>query len=253
LIDLGCLKISDLCYHQLQVIGSSKLDPVLKNSWEYYSGGSYGLNVYSKAALMLLTLEKYLGEDAMAKAMKAYFEKWKFRHPTSQDFRAVVEEVSGENLAWFFDQFLSSPDKLDYAVGDVQSREVPEPEGKLEGLSGLEPAQEKKKAVAKETLYKNEVVVERKGELIFPQEILVVFANGEKVREEWDGRERWKRFVYYRPDKLKMVQLDPEGKMVLDVNCANNSRLLEPKKNLARKWGLAAMSYFQHFVSLLFF
>jgi len=31
----------------------------------------------------------------MSKIMRTYFERWKFKHPTSRDFVAVVEEVSG--------------------------------------------------------------------------------------------------------------------------------------------------------------
>jgi len=109
------------------------LDPVVKKSWEFYSRGSYGLNVYQKAGVTLLTLENYLGEDVMSRVMKAFYEKWKFAHPKTDDFVAVAEEVSGQDLDWFFDQFLHSPDKLDYAVRSLRSREIKEPEGIFNG------------------------------------------------------------------------------------------------------------------------
>ena len=69
----------------------------------------------------------------MGRVMKTYYERWKFRHPPSEDFFAVAEEVSGRDLDWFFDQFFKSPDKLDYAVSVVRSKRD---QGGLIGLIG---------------------------------------------------------------------------------------------------------------------
>jgi len=247
------VKISDLVFHRLRIIASSRMDPILKNSWDYYSGATYGINVYSKAAFMLLTLENYLGEDVMSEIMKTFYERWKFKHPTSQDFIALAEEVSGRDLGWFFDQFLSSPDKLDYAIGKLRSREVKEPEGILEGEQGLFEETEREEAQAQEKKYRNEVVVVRKGELIFPQEILITFEEGEEIREEWDGKERWKRFVYLRPYRLKSAQVDPDNKVLLDNNFLNNSRVLKPKKISPLKCALDLMFKFQAFLAFVSF
>jgi hypothetical protein len=271
MIDCGGLKISDLVYQRAPVIGSSRLDPILKNSWEFYSGGSYATNTYAKAALMLLTLENYLGEDVMSDIMRTYFERWKFKHPTSEDFVAVAEEVSGQDLSWFFDQFLNSPDKLDYAIGRIRSQEVKDPEGifddetRAEGQEAELDEQEEKgegdqergnRGVDdqdKEKIYRNEVVVLRKGELIFPQEILIRFEEGEEVMEKWDGKERWKRYVYFRPYKLESAQVDPEYKILLDINFTNNSRLMKPNKLPVWKHALRLMFQFQNILSLFSF
>ena len=127
MLDLWGLKIGDWVYARSTVMATSKLDPIMKKSWEFYSGGSYGANVYSKAAVTLLTLEGYLGKEMMADIMKTYFQRWKFKHPKSKDFFAVAEEVSGQDLDWFFDQFFNSPDKLDYSVGALSSLEIKRP------------------------------------------------------------------------------------------------------------------------------
>jgi len=247
------VKISDLVFHRLRVIASSRLDPILKNSWEYFNGATYGINVYSKAAFMLLTLENYLGEDVMSEIMKTFYEKWKFKHPTSQDFIAVAEEISGQDLSWFFDQFLHSPDKLDYAIGRLRSWEIEKPEGILEGEQGIFEESQKEEVPEQEKMYQNEVVVVRKGELIFPQEILITFEEGEEIREEWDGKERWKRFVYTRPYQLKSAQVDPDNKVLLDDNFLNNSRVLKPKKISPLKCALDLMFNFQAFLSFVSF
>jgi hypothetical protein len=248
MIDLGWLKISDSLMGRTQVIASSRMDPVVKNSWEFYSGGNYGMNVYQKAALTLLTLENYLGEDVMAQVMKSYFDRWKFRHPKTDDFIAVAEEVSGQDLTWFFDQFLHSSDQLDYAIGRLRSREIKEPEGIFQGQLRAAPED---KADDREKVYKNEVVVVRKGELVFPQEILIVFEDGEEVREVWDGKDRWTRFTYTKPVKLRSAQLDPENKILLDFNHLNNSMTRKPDKLVTLKYALNMMLKFQKLLTVI--
>jgi hypothetical protein len=257
MVDLGAVKISDLVLARSTVMGVSRLDPIIKNSWDFYSGGSYSANVYQKAAVTLLTLEGYLGQDVMAEVMKAYFERWKFKHPRSEDFFAVAEEVSGRDLDWFFDQFFRSPDKLDYAVGTIRSTEIKVPRGEFGsagtgGEQGLDDAKKGEDTGAIK-LYKNEVTIVRKGELVFPQEILVAFEDGEEIRETWDGKDRWMRFEYVRPTKLKMARIDPENKVPLDVDQMNNSRLMEPEKTPLLRHALGAMLAFQKFLTFMSF
>ena len=136
MIDLCGLKIGDIIFQRLRVIGSGRLDPILQDSWKYVSGSSYGTNVYAKAALMMLTLERWLGEDVMARVMKAYYERWKFRHPASEDFVRVAEEESGRDLGWFFGQVLRTPGRLDYAVSELSADEIDETRGLFDDGKG---------------------------------------------------------------------------------------------------------------------
>jgi hypothetical protein len=256
MIDLGGVRIGDVTFQRLRVIGSGRFDPVLKESWSYVSGASYAGNVYAKAALMMLTLERWLGEDVMARIMRTYYERWKFRHPTSEAFVRVAEEVSGRTLGWFFDQALHSPDRLDYAVSELTSREVNEPRGIFDEKGAGPVADEKagkgaKAAAAKSKTYRNVVVVARYGEWVFPQEILVTFADGRKVRENWDGKDRWKRFVYEIPVKVVSAEVDPDRKLVLDVNLLNNSMTLEPDRAPVRKASLGLLRWLQGLLSLV--
>lgn len=254
MISLGGLRVGEIPYQRLSVIGSGRFDPIVKKSWEYISGSSYSLNVYAKAALMMMTLERWLGEDVMSRVMRTYYERWKFRHPTSRDFVEVAEEVSGQNLAWFFDQVLYSAGKLDYGISDLRAEEVNAPDGVFDGPApGPKPAKPEKavNAAAAPKLFRNEVVVARFGEWVFPQEILIMFADGEKVRETWDGRDRWKRFVYVKPIKVVSAEVDPDHKLVLDVNYSNNSMALEPPRAPVLKYALGFVEWFQGLLSLL--
>jgi len=251
LIHLGRIKISDFSYQRFQLVASGKMDPVIKNSWDYLNGGSYSLNSYAKGGFVLLMLENILGEEVMSRVMKTYFERWQFKHPRTADFIAVAEEVSGRDLDWFFGPFLNSPDKLDYAVGSLRCREVPEPQG----IFG-DPTEESAAAVEAdeaEKIFRSEVVVVRQGEIVFPQQIQVVFENGEEITENWEGRERWKRFVYRRTNRVVSAQIDPENKIVLDNNLLNNSRTLKENKTPGFKYGLGLMFTFQELLSFLSF
>jgi len=250
MVDLFGIKIGDFHQQRMSVMGSSPLDPILKKSWEFYSGGSYGANSYAKAAFVLLTLENYLGDEIMSRVMKTYFERWRFRHPKTQDFIDVAEEVSGQDLDWFFNQFLKTPGTLDYAVSQVRSEEVSEPKGIFDKGEILPKGGEERQE-PEEKNYKNTVTVVRKGEWKFPQDILITFEDGEEIRETWNGQDRWERFVYHKPVKLKSAVIDPDNKAVLDINYLNNSRLLEPEKAPVKKYSLSLMLFFQKILSFI--
>ena len=78
-----------------------------------FSSANYGGVMYQKTGLVFHYLKAYLGDSLFDACMQAYFERWKFRHPQPEDFRAVLEEVSNQELGWLFD-------------GLIDSRKVPE-------------------------------------------------------------------------------------------------------------------------------
>jgi aminopeptidase N len=71
--------------------------------------------------LTLGTLERFVGEDVMSRIMRTYAERWKFDHPSSQDFFQIVNEVSAQNFSWFFDQFFRGTKTLDYELASAES------------------------------------------------------------------------------------------------------------------------------------
>ncbi len=81
----------------------------------------------------------------------------------------------------------------------------------------------------------------------------MTFEDGEEVRESWDGRDRWKRFSYRRPVKLKSARLDPENKILLDVNFFNNSKVMKPDRVSPLKYALGLALKFQEFLTGLSF
>jgi hypothetical protein len=69
-----------------------------------------------------------------------------------------------------------------------------------------------------------------------PVEVQFLFADGVIYRERWDGRAPYRGYRFVRPAPLSEVRIDPEGKIVLDPDPANNGRLREPDTRLARDW-----------------
>ncbi len=201
------------------------LDPIAQKAYDYYSGNSYAGITYGKTASVLLTLEGIVGEDTMAKAMHTYFMKYRFTHPTKEDFLKTIEEVSGKNLRWYFDQAIYGSQVMDYKVLRIESYPV--------------NWYEKKKSVFekedKNAVYRSFVWIQRRGDFVMPVEVEVRFNNGEKIREHRDGVSRWTKFTYEKKAKVESAELDPDHKIQIDRDDFNNSYTAEPHGKAARK------------------
>src|ERR1700691_527921 len=106
---------------RLSYITEPDLDPMAENAYSYFNSRSYGGITYGKTASVLLTLEGIVGEDTMAKAMQTYFMKYRFTHPVKEDFLKTIEEVSGKDLRWYFNQAVYGSQVMDYSVLNIDS------------------------------------------------------------------------------------------------------------------------------------
>ena len=80
---------------------------------------------YRKPGAVLLALrDNVIGRDAMDRAIREYVRRWGFKHPTPADFFRTVENVSGEDLSWFWRAFFYATDVLDIAVDGVSMRQT---------------------------------------------------------------------------------------------------------------------------------
>ena len=196
--------------------------PWRKSGWQYADFNSYGGITYGKTALILLTLESVIGEDTMRQAMHTYFMRYRFTHPTKEDFLKTIEEVSGKDLRWYFNQAVYGTQVLDYEVLKINSTPVDWYKENLKEKKG-------------ETEYISNVWIHRKGEFVMPVDVEIKFDNGDKVREHWDGQDRWVRYAYQKKAKVESVEVDPDHKIHFDRNNFNNSRTAEANGAPARK------------------
>ena len=92
-------------------------------TWRYWPGTG-GIISYNKTALWLHTLERHLGWPVLQRILATYFERWAFRHPGPEDFFRIVNEVSGRDMTWFFDQVYRSSNVFDYGVQTLSTTPV---------------------------------------------------------------------------------------------------------------------------------
>ena len=204
---------------------------------------------YSKTALWLHTLERHLGWETLQKIMATFFQRAQFRHPEPAEFFSVANEVSGQDLTWFFDQVYRSSTVFDYGIQEFSSKPAT--------ARGFFDRDDLPTYVAEtdSSQFETSVVVRRYDEAVFPVDVLVVFDDEHEARERWDGRARWKRFTYVRGARATRAIVDPERVLLLDVNYTNNSRSLAPQGDrAATKWMLRWLTWLQNlFMTYAFF
>lgn len=214
---------------------NAKRDTVVKPAWTYKRGG-YGVFAYNKPGIIMTTLENILGEELMKRVMRTYFERFKFKHPTTRDFIATVNEVTGRDFSPFFNQFLYSTVALDYAV---QALIIGESDDEPDGVT------DDKSATGN---FKSKVIFERKEEAVAPMDILIKFSDGTEFRDVWDGVARYKVYEFDKPQKAVAAYIDSENKYLLDVNRNNNALTTKPQTVGFWKWALNILFWLQNFL-----
>ncbi|MGO4906134.1 M1 family metallopeptidase [Flavobacterium sp. W20_MBD1_R3] len=100
------------------------LEPIMSNSETIVQFGS---NAYGKPATGLNILrETIMGRELFDHAFKVYANRWKFKHPTPEDFFRTMEDASAVDLDWFFRGWFYSTDFVDIGVKEVKQYYVSE-------------------------------------------------------------------------------------------------------------------------------
>lgn len=225
--------LGDSSMQRLSYLLAPAFDPVTRKAWQFRNSTSYGCITYGKTATLLATLQGMIGQETMDEAMRTYFQRFRFKHPTTEDFLRTIEQVAvargkatattqdgpppltitgmlddtsvpavNSSLRPFLDQAVYGTQVMDYSIDGVTS----------------EPASDNDKK-----LVHSIVNLRRKGDFILPVTMEVVFDDGTRLREHWDGVDRWTRFNYTRNAKIVSVELDPDHVVPLDRNLFNNS------------------------------
>jgi hypothetical protein len=100
------------------------LEPIMSNSESIIQ---FGNNAYGKPATALNILrETIMGRELFDYAFKVYANRWKFKHPTPEDFFRTMEDASAVDLDWFFRGWFYSTDFVDIGINDVKQYYVSE-------------------------------------------------------------------------------------------------------------------------------
>ena len=89
------------------------------------------------------------------------------------------------------------------------------------------------------------------GEVVFPIEILVKFEDGEKILENWDGKDRYIVYEYESEKKVISAEVDPDRKIWLDVNMLNNGKTIQSNKAAIFKYSSRYLFWIQNLLHIL--
>jgi len=161
-----------------------------------------GNAAYGKPAQMLTALrDVVLGKERFDAAFREYISRWAFKHPTPWDFFHSMENVSGEDLSWFWRAWVLNTWKLDQTVKGVNYKDDKPAKGAVITIENLE-------------------------KMPMPVTVLIKEENGKEHRldlpvEIWQRGSKW-TFGVPSTSEIKEVILDPDNKLP-DWNRDNNT------------------------------
>ena len=181
--------------------------PQTTHSDRYNYNFAYSVSAYSKGSVFLAQLGYIVGPKTLKKILKRYFNEFKFKHPSPNDFKRVAEKVSDLELEWYLNDWTRTAEKIDYAI----------------------------------TYAEGNAVLERKGLIPMPIELVVTFKNETKkhyyiptdlmrgLKKELSSSFEilpswgWASPFYSFPLQKEVVkiEIDPSG-LLADVDLKNN-------------------------------
>ncbi len=94
------------------------ISPIMSNPENVYQ---LGPNAYAKPATALNILrETVMGKELFDHAFKTYAQRWKFKHPTPEDFFRTMEDASAVDLDWFWRSWFYTTDYVDIGIKEVK-------------------------------------------------------------------------------------------------------------------------------------
>lgn len=200
---------------------SGQEEPLTTHADRYSTNRNYGISAYSKGSVFLSQLGYIIGQENLAKTLKRYYDEWKFKHPTPNDFIRVAEKVSGAELDWYLNDFVRTTAAADYAIQTVEQD-------------------------ANDT----KVTLERVGEMPMPIDLTVTYKDGAKevfyiplqmmrmekpaedasnrtIKDDWAWARPTYTFTIDRPkSEIAKIEID-DSQLMADINRGNNIYVAE--------------------------
>ena len=198
-------------YYLLASSGFEQAQTIHSDRYDY--NFAYGASAYSKGSVFLSQLGYIIGKNNLNKTLKRYYEEFKFKHPTPNDFKRIAEKVSDLELEWYLNEWTRTPHKVDYGID----------------ISLLESDRV--------------ITLKRIGRIPMPIEIVVSFEDGSSdmyyipndllygyksfndevyLMEPWNWVSKEYEFEVVGSKKITKVEIDP-SKRIADVNQLDNS------------------------------
>ena len=182
------------------ILTNPALEPVM-TSPDNMKESNIGLLAYYKPAIGLSLLrDQIIGAERFDRAFREYIDRWAYKHPTPDDFFRTMENVAGENLAWFWRGWFLNNWRLDQAVTGVEYVKGNAKNGALITVANLE-------------------------KMPFPMILEIKTKSGKTTRttlpvEVWQRNTSW-TFQFPSTEEIISVTSDPDH-VLPDHNNANN-------------------------------
>ena len=198
-------------YYLLAKSGFEQAQTIHSDRYDY--NFAYGASAYSKGSVFLSQLGYIIGKENLNKTLRRYYEEFKFKHPTPNDFKRIAEKVSDLELEWYLNEWTRTPHKIDYGI-DVSS------------LGDERVIRLKRKARIPMPI---EVVVsfeDGSSEMYYiPNDLLYgykTFGDDVYLMEAWNWASTEYEFMVQGNKRVTKVEIDP-SKRIADVNQMDNS------------------------------
>ena len=160
-----------------------------------------GIALYFKPGYGLTLLRnEILGPERFDYAFRTYISRWAFKHPTPWDFFRTMDNVSGEDLSWFWKEWFVENYRLDQAIISVVNDTKDNAGGTVVTIANLNQ-------MAMPVILAYETKSGQKGTIHLPVEV-------------WNNTKVWKVKLPVT-EEVKKVEIDPD-KVFPDINFANN-------------------------------
>ena len=245
------------------------ISPIMSNPENVFQ---LGPNAYSKPATALNILrETIMGPELFDFSFKTYAKRWKFKHPTPEDFFRTMEDASAVDLDWFWRGWFYSTDVVDigvksvdkYLISDKPSKEIdsilakygmtandlnptvfmqkntkePKESSEMESdsISGFEALETSLGDDKKLPKHFYEIQFEKPGGLVMPIIVDYIYEDGTKERIEYPVQ------IWRKNDSIVKRVITSDKKLIgveldpdaetADINLNNNSWPV--KKNIS--------------------
>ncbi len=164
--------------------------------------GFLGMAAYEKPSDGLDILRnQILGKERFDSAFRIYIDRWAYKHPTPWDFFRTMENVSGEDLSYFWRGWFFTNDKLDQGVTDIKYVDNDPAKGAL-------------------------ITIVNNDQLVLPVPLRIEQENGKTDSimlpvEIWQRGGEW-TFQYPSTSVIKEVIIDPDHDYP-DIDPSNNT------------------------------
>ncbi len=102
-----------------RLVQSDLEEPITTHSDHYNTNFTYSVSSYSKGEIFLEQLGYIVGAAVRDKILLEYYNKWKFKHPNATDFFKLAQDVSGIQLDWYKEYWISTTKTINYSIDSL--------------------------------------------------------------------------------------------------------------------------------------